>query len=106
MTATAFLALKCDKKVIEDVSTGDGPVDAAFNAIERITGVAFTLEDYQIHAVTGGKDAQGEVSVRIKRNEKYTKGRGVSTDVVEASIKACLSAVNRMVYEEQYEKDH
>jgi 2-isopropylmalate synthase len=85
---------------MEDVSTGDGQVDAAFKAIERIAGVEYSLEDYTIHAVTGGKDAQGEVSVRIKSDGKAYKGRGLSTDIIEASIKACLYAVNRLVQEE------
>lgn len=99
MTATATIALRREDALLEDVSTGDGPVDAAFRAIERITGISYTLEDYTIHAVTGGKDAQGEVSVRISSDGKTYKGRGVSTDVIEASIKACLYAVNRLVHE-------
>jgi 2-isopropylmalate synthase len=103
MTATAAVKLTRDKKDIEDVSTGDGPVDAAFNAIERITGISFTLEEYVIHAVTAGKDAQGEVSVRVSYNGKTYKGRGVSTDVIGASIKAYLFAVNSMLFEESYE---
>lgn len=77
MTATASLTLKFGKRLLSDVSTGDGPVDAAFRAIERITGFSYTLEDYTIHAVTGGKDAQGEVSVRIQQTDVPTKD-GVS----------------------------
>ncbi|MGM0432775.1 MAG: 2-isopropylmalate synthase [Spirochaetota bacterium] len=101
MTATASIALRYkDGSRLEDVSTGDGPVDAAFKAIERLAGVEYTLEDYTIHAVTGGKDAQGEVSVRIRSKDHVFKGRGLSTDVIEASIKACLHAVNRLVQEE------
>ncbi len=99
ITATASVALRTEDGLVEDVATGDGPVDAAFKAIERIAGVSYTLEDYTIHAVTGGKDAQGEVSVRISSNGNVYKGRGVSTDVIEASIKACLYAVNRLVHE-------
>ena len=99
MTATSCMTLSRDGKKFQDVATGDGPVDASFKAIERITGIPFTLEEYNIHAVTGGKDAQGEVSVRIRSDERVYKGRGVSTDVVEASIKACLYAVNRLAGE-------
>ena len=106
ITATAAVILTKDKKNYEDVSTGDGPVDAAFNAIERITGISFTLEEYVIHAVTEGKDAQGEVSVRVSRDGKTYKGRGVSTDVIGASIKAYLFAVNNMIHEEKYETEH
>jgi 2-isopropylmalate synthase len=106
MTATASIALKSrDGELFEDVSTGDGPVDAAFKAIERIAGVEYTLEDYTIHAVTGGKDAQGEVSVRIRSKDHLYKGRGLSTDVIEASIKACLHAVNRLLQEERREAE-
>jgi len=106
ITATAAIALTRDKKDYEDVSTGDGPVDAAFNAIERITGTACTLEGYIIHAVTEGKDAQGEVSVRVSRNDKIYKGRGVSTDVIGASIKAYLFAVNNILFEEKHETEN
>ncbi len=106
ITATAAIRLLRGKEELEDVSTGDGPVDAAFNAIERITGISFTLEEYIIHAVTAGKDAQGEVSVRVSRNGRTYKGRGVSTDVIGASIKAYLFAVNSMLFEERYEKEH
>lgn len=101
ISATAIVRLKKDGTYHEDVATGDGPVDASFLAVDRIIGAAFTLEEYDIHAVTGGKDAQGDVSVRISRNGRKWKGRGVSTDIVEASILAYLSAVNRFWYEEQ-----
>ena len=106
MTATAAVRLNRDGIDHEDVSTGDGPVDASFNAIDRIVGCKFILEDYTIHAVTEGKDAQGEVSVRISRDGRVYKGRGVSTDVIGASIKAYLFAVNTMIHEENYEKTH
>ncbi len=99
MTATACMTLTKDDEVLQDVATGDGPVDASFKAVERITGITFTLEEYHIHAVTGGKDALGEVSVRIRADGKVYNGRGVSTDVVGASIKACLYAVNRLASE-------
>jgi 2-isopropylmalate synthase len=101
ITATAAVKLTRDRKDHEDVSTGDGPVDAAFNAVERITGISFTLEEYVIHAVTEGKDAQGEVSVRVSREGRVFKGRGVDTDVIGASIKAYLFAVNSMLNEER-----
>ncbi len=101
ISATASLRVDREDEHFEDVATGDGPVDAAFMAIERIVGESFELEEYVIHAVTGGKDAQGEVSVKIEKDGKIYKGRGVSTDVVEASILAYLSAVNRYFYEER-----
>jgi 2-isopropylmalate synthase len=101
ITATASVRLKKESESFEDVATGDGPVDAAFNAIERITGESFSLEDYLVHSVTGGKDAQGEVSVRLSQDERKYKGRGVSTDIIGASIKAYLSAVNMKLREAQ-----
>ncbi len=84
--------------IIEDVSTGDGPVDAAFKAIEKLVGIAFTLDTYELAAVTGGKDAQGEALVKIRKDGKLHSGRGVSTDVIEASIKANLNAINKLIY--------
>lgn len=101
ISSTAILRLKKNKELFEDVATGDGPVDASFKAIEKISGQSFVLDDYVIHAVTGGKDAQGEVSVRIMKDKRIYKGRGVSTDIVEASIKAYITAVNRFCHEEQ-----
>ncbi len=98
--ATASLKLSKGEEMFEDVASGDGPVDASFMAVERIIGETFLLDEYVIHAVTGGQDAQGEVSVKIKKDDTIYKGRGVSTDVVEASILAFLSAVNRYFYEE------
>ncbi len=82
-----------------DAACGDGPVDAIYNAIERITGVEAKLTDYQIRAVTGGKEAQGEVSLALQIKGKTVRGRGVSTDILEASAKAFVNAVNLYLYE-------
>ncbi len=79
-----------------DASTGDGPIDACYSTIQRITGVRVTLEDYSTRAITGGKDAQGEVSVRIRHRDRKVRGRGLSTDVIEAAVKAYLAAINRI----------
>jgi len=79
-----------------DASTGDGPIDAVYSAIQRITGVDITLEDYQTRAITGGKEAQGEVTVRIRHNGQVTRGRGLSTDVIEAAARAYVTAINRI----------
>ena len=81
----------------EDAAIGDGPVDAACKAIERITGIAGRLTDYQIRAVTGGKDALGEVNLEVEINGRRVRGRAVSTDVIEASALAYLNAVNRFI---------
>ncbi|MBI1373440.1 MAG: 2-isopropylmalate synthase [Phycisphaera sp.] len=79
-----------------DASTGDGPIDAIYSAIQRITGVTAELTDYQIRAVTGGKDAMGEVRVELRHHDTRVRGRGVSTDVIEASALAYLAAINRL----------
>lgn len=103
MTATAVVKLIHDTRTIEEAATGDGPVDAAFNAIERCIGESFTLEDYIVRSVTGGKDAQGEVVVKLSKDDKNVKGRGLSTDIVEASVKAYIDAINRYYYQKKLE---
>ncbi|MGA1867779.1 MAG: 2-isopropylmalate synthase [bacterium] len=92
---TATVCLKRDNEIIQDASCGDGPVDAACKAIDRITGVNGILLSYTINAVTKGKDAVGEVVVKIKQNDKILTGRSASTDVVMASAKAYLNAINK-----------
>lgn len=94
-TATVVLG-DASGKQSTDASTGDGPIDAIYSAIQRITGVGVELLDYQIRAITQGKDAQGEVAVDVKHHDLRLRGRGVSTDVIEASAKAYLSAINRI----------
>ena len=79
-----------------DVSGGDGPVDAAFSATEQITGLEIVLRDYQVRSATLGRDALGEVSIEVEHAGQTYRGRGVSTDTVEATVKAILDAVNRI----------
>jgi len=97
--STSTIGLKKSGEIITEAATGDGPVDAAFNAMERAVGMSFTLEDYGLRAVTEGKDALGEVTVRISKDNKIFVGRGVSTDIIEASVKAYLNAINRAASE-------
>jgi 2-isopropylmalate synthase len=85
-----------DQEVTDTVASGDGPVDAMFLAIERITGVASACKDFRVQAVTVGKDAQAEVNVELERHGRLHRGRGVSTDSLEASAKAFLNAINRV----------
>lgn len=91
---SATVKLRKDKQVFEDASRGDGPVDALCKAIDRITGLSPTLQEYRISAITGGKDAQGEVGVSLEIHKVTVTGKGVSTDIIEASAKAYLNAVN------------
>lgn len=82
--------------IVTDAGIGDGPVDAVYSAIQRITGVTVVLLKYGIRAVTEGKDAQGEVQIEADHNGMRVRGRGVSTDVIEASARAYIAAINRI----------
>lgn len=95
-TATLTLVDK-DGNKITDSSTGDGPVDAAFKTVERISGVSGSLKSYKIGAITAGKDAQGEavISVVFNGSSEQISGRGYSTDVLVASVRAYINALNR-----------
>ena len=90
---------KADGELIEQTASGDGPVDAAYKAIERITGLPARLLDYSVHGVTRGKDAMGEVRLRLEVQGKVVSGKSASTDIFEASAKAYLHAINRAVFE-------
>ncbi len=94
---TATVRIKKGDTVYEDASRGDGPVDAFYKAIDRITGISPVLREYKISAVTGGQDAQGEVTVSIEVEGLKIPGKGVSTDIIEASGKAYLNAINRFL---------
>ncbi len=95
---TASVKIKTADNVLLAAACGDGPIDAAYQAIRNATGISPELESYTISAVTGGKDAMGEVTVRV-RDEKGCShiGRGVSTDIIEASAKAYIDAINKVV---------
>ncbi len=93
---TATIAIKFEGKVIKESSTGDGPVDACFNAIERALKIKPSVESYLVRSVTSGRQAMGEAIVRIRPSEDLSfTGRGLSTDVIEASAKAYLQAINQ-----------
>ncbi|MCL2209075.1 MAG: 2-isopropylmalate synthase [Treponema sp.] len=88
-----------DGKFEKFISMGDGPLDSVFKAINQIIGKEPELELYELGAITGGSSSQGETMVKIELDGRRWNGRGVSTDVIESSIKAYLSAVNAMLYE-------
>src|SRR5512146_721312 len=96
-TPMAALRVRCGGEVIEEASTGNGPIDAAYKCIERIVGQKFTLIDFGLNAVTSGKDAIGEATVRVRTNGTIFAGGARSPDIVEAAVKAYLSAINRWV---------
>jgi 2-isopropylmalate synthase len=92
----AHVTLRYKNKPQSAKSSGDGPVDACFKAIDKITGIKVELQDYRIEAVTKGKDALGEVGVRLKAKGRIVSSRGSSTDIIEASIRAYINALNKI----------
>ncbi|NTW71639.1 MAG: 2-isopropylmalate synthase [Eubacteriaceae bacterium] len=105
ITSTAAVTLETSEGREEKVATGDGPVDASFNAIVKFLDTEISLEDYSIQSVTEGTDALGEALVRIKAADKKYTGRGLSTDIVESSIAAYLAAVNKMLEDRRMMQD-
>ena len=97
MTSTATVSLQKDADVVTRADCGDGPVEACFHAVDQITGLKCSLESYHLRAVTEGEDALGEVTVRVRNGELVMLGKGVSTDIIEASCLAYLNAVNRLI---------
>jgi 2-isopropylmalate synthase len=90
-----------DGRQFVDAACGDGPVDAVFQTIERITGMDVKLTDFQIRSVTIGEDAQGEARVEVEYNGRVQRGQAVSTDIIEAAAQAFLQAINRLAAREQ-----
>jgi 2-isopropylmalate synthase len=86
-----------EREITEELSVGDGPIDAAFSVVEKITGMKLVCREFEARSATIGRDAQGEANVEIEHNGKLFRGRGVSTDTVEATVRAVLNAVNRIV---------
>lgn len=101
MTATANLTLEKNGEKLSGVSTGDGPIDAAFHAIEQIIGHHYELDDFQIQAITKGREALGSSLIRLRDGGKLYAGNGISTDIVGACIRAYINALNKIVYEEK-----
>lgn len=94
------ITLKCNGEIICGVSGGDGPIDSAFRAIEQCIGHHYELDDFQVQAVTEGKGALGSALVKLRNNGKLYSGNGTSTDIVSASIRAYINALNKIVFEE------
>jgi 2-isopropylmalate synthase len=92
---TATVRIKTEDQILEDAATGDGPVDAMINAIDRAIGISAKLLEYNVHAITPGRKAIGEVSVTVEIDGGRYIGRGASTDIVEASARAYLNSINR-----------
>jgi 2-isopropylmalate synthase len=97
--ATSTVRLRRDGQLLEHQAHGDGPIDAAFKAVEQMLGLSLTLESFTLSAVTGGEDAQGEATVKVRQGKQIYNGHGLSTDVIEASIRAFLTAINALMNE-------
>ena len=101
ITSTATITIRKGDTVIEEVAAGEGPIYASFKAIEKIVGKSFKLDDFSLSSVTEGEDALGDAVVRLKENNRVYIGRGLSTDIIEASITAYINAVNKMMFENE-----
>jgi len=102
---TATVKLTIEDKTYEAASTGDGPVDAACHAVDKITDIYGKMHDYKLNAVSGGKDALGEVISHIEISGKIFNGRGLSTDIIEASVKSYIDAINRYYFQQQRHRE-
>lgn len=100
ISASAQITLEHEGKAVQGVCIGDGPIDAAFRAIDQIIGHHYELDDFQIQAVTEGKEAVGQALVKLRTNGRVYSGSGISTDILGASLRAYLNAVNKIIYEE------
>ena len=94
------VVLERDGERISGTGTGNGPIDSAFTAIEQCIGHHYELDDFQIQAVTEGRESLGSTLVRLRSNGKLYSGNGISSDIVGASIRAYINALNKIAYEE------
>ena len=97
----AQVEIEKDGEIRHGVSIGDGPIDAAFLAVERVIGTHYELDDFRIASVTRGQEAMGEALVRLRSNGRVYSGTGASTDIIGASLKAYVTALNKIVFEER-----
>ena len=104
--ATATIVLEKDGQSLQDSATGDGPVDAALRAVDRITGLPGQVLEYTVHSVTRGKDAVGEVFMRVDFGKASFVGKAASTDIVDASARAYINAINKLVHYQLSLADH
>ncbi|HID22600.1 MAG TPA: 2-isopropylmalate synthase, partial [Planctomycetaceae bacterium] len=96
-TPSAYVRVACEGDVREGEATGDGPVDALFRAIDQATGWHLRLREYAVRSITSGREAMGEVSVHAEVGGAVTSGRATATDIIEASARAYVNAINRAV---------
>ena len=101
ITATAHVTLEKNGEALSGLCAGDGPIDAAFLAIEQIIGCHYEMDDFQIAAVTQNREAMGDALVKLRCNGRVYAGKGISTDINGAAIRAYLNALNKIAYEEK-----
>lgn len=101
ISSSAQITLEKDGEELSGICIGDGPIDAAFHAIEQITGMQFELDDFQIQSVTEGKEAVGSAIVKLRCDGRLFSGNGISTDIIGAAVRAYINAVNKIAYEEE-----
>ncbi|MDD6733146.1 MAG: alpha-isopropylmalate synthase regulatory domain-containing protein [Lachnospiraceae bacterium] len=101
ITPTAHVTLEKNGNNLKGLSSGDGPIAAAFLAVEMVVGHHYELDDFQIQSVTEGSEAVGNALVKLRSNGKLYSGSGISTDIIGASIRAYVSAINKIAYEEK-----
>src|SRR5208337_713652 len=104
--ATATVQLEIDGQPVRTAELGDGPVDATLKAIKKLTKTKAKLLQYNVGSITGGTDAQGEVTVRVEEGGRTVLGRGSSTDIIEASAKAYIHALNRLYFKKKKLMEH
>lgn len=102
--ATATVRVKIKGETVEEAATGDGPIDAVYRALDRACDMNCKLVDYSIRSVSGGKDALGEVTVKVERDGRTFLGRGLSTDIIEASVMAYTNAMNKTLWNNGFSK--
>jgi len=103
ISATSVIHVTKDGRDVQGMAAGDGPIDASFLAIEQITGHHYELDDFQIQAVTEGREAMGSTLIKLRSNGKLYSGNGISTDILGASISSYLNALNKIAFEETHQ---
>ena len=98
---TSYIKLRRDGREVEEVAIGTGPLDASFKAVNRITDMEVSLESFSLNAVTDGEDAIGEAVVKINHGGDLYTGTGISTDIIESSIRAYVNGINKITAAEQ-----
>jgi len=98
----ATVQIEMEGETIQEAGFGTGPVDATFKTISKITRTESKLVRYSVNSITGGTDALGEVTVRLEENGIHVTGQGADTDIIMASAKAFVNALNRLEYRKKH----